>query len=84
MAQVVSVDERGRIALPKGVREKAGIKAPGRVVVWVRGDGVVEVYSYEKLLEDVRKRIGSKLRGWREEDHEASRVLEELVRRGDS
>ena len=76
---VVRVDEKGRIVLPAEVRRALGVRAGDRVVVVVRGDGVAEVYPLARLLERVRRVFEEKLRGWREEEHEASKLLARLV-----
>ncbi|RLG84822.1 MAG: AbrB family transcriptional regulator [Thermoprotei archaeon] len=80
MEYVVSIDERGRVLIPGEVRRRVGLKGRSRVLVRVREDGVIELVPLEKLFSEVSKIFEEKFRGWREEEHEASRILEDLVR----
>jgi len=80
MEYVVSIDERGRVLIPGEVRRRVGLKGRSRVLVRVREDGVIELIPLEKLFSEVSKIFEEKFRGWREEEHEASRILEDLVR----
>ncbi len=43
LVSIVRVDSKGRITLPKEVREKAGIKPGSRLVVYTRGSGEIVV-----------------------------------------
>jgi len=76
------VDDRGRIVVPAEVRRRAGLRAGSRVVVRVKSGGVVEIIPLDRLLEEVAAIFEEKLKSWREEEHEASRFLEELVEGG--
>lgn len=78
---LVSVDDRGRVLLPREVRERLGIRGRDRLVLRLRSDGVIEMYRLEELRAAVEEVARRKLRGWREEDHEATRLLEVLARR---
>jgi len=80
MEYVVSIDERGRVLIPGEVRRRVGLKGRSRVLVRVREDGVIELIPLEKLFSEASKIFEEKFRGWREEEHEASRILEDLVR----
>lgn len=80
MEYVVSIDERGRVLIPGEVRRRVGLRGRSRVLVRVREDGVIELIPLEKLFSEVSKIFEEKFRGWREEEHEASRILEDLVR----
>ena len=42
------MDSKGRITLPKEIREKAGIKSGSKLTVYVKGKGEVLVKSAEK------------------------------------
>ncbi len=85
MEYVVVIDERGRIVLPSAVRKRLNIRGKGKVVVRLRSDGVIELIPLSKLRREVEEVFEEKFREWREEDHEASRLLREMVMRvGDS
>ena len=82
-SHVVRLDQRGRLVLPRDVREALGLNEGSRLLVKLREDGVIELIPLDSLYERVSSIFRRKLRNWREEDHEASRLLEELVvRRG--
>jgi len=76
---VVSIDKRGRILLPSEVRKRIGVKERSKLALRVRDDGVVELISLDKLRDEVAKVFEEKFKGWREEDHEASKLLSEIV-----
>ena len=60
MSAIVRVDSKGRVTLPKEVRERSGISPGSRVVVEVKGKGEVLIRVIEedpsmelaKLLKD--------------------------------
>jgi AbrB family looped-hinge helix DNA binding protein len=79
MAKAVVMDRKGRLVVPKDVREAAGIKAPASLVIEAEGEGRVALYSMEKKLERARQIGKKKLAGWVEEKHEATRFAERLV-----
>ncbi|MDG6988650.1 MAG: AbrB family transcriptional regulator [Nitrososphaerota archaeon] len=72
MGETVSVDEKGRLVLPKRVREAAGIEPRAELLARVSGAGRVELFDPEVLNAKARKIGAEKLEGWREEDHEAT------------
>lgn len=75
MSESVSIDEKGRLVLPKKVREEAGIALGSKLLVRASGTGRVEL-SDPKVLTQQAQRIGrKKLSGWREEEHEATSYL---------
>ncbi len=80
MVYVVEVDERGRITFPKNLREKLGIKK--KVLIRVR-DGIVEVIPLEKMRQEISKSFEEKFRGWKEEDHEATKEIFRLANKSD-
>ena len=82
-SHIVQLDQRGRLVLPRDVREALGLNEGSRLLVKLREDGVIELIPLDNLYERVSSIFRRKLRDWSEEDHEASRLLEELVvRRG--
>ena len=84
MEYVVTSDERGRIVLPAEVRQRLGIKGKRKVLLRVREDNVIEVTILNKLYHNVVKVFEDKFKNWKEENHEASKPLMEIVSHGDS
>ncbi len=84
MEYVVTLDERGRIVLPVEVRQRLGIKGRRKVLLRVREDNVVELIILNKLYDDVIKVFEDKFKNWKEEDHEASKLLSEIIGHGDN
>lgn len=80
METVVVIDSRGRILIPSEVRKRLGIRGGSRLLVRVRDDNVIELVPLDKLFEEVSKIFEDRFRDWREEDHEASKLLEALVK----
>ncbi len=75
MSETVSIDEKGRLVLPKKVRQEAHISTRSKLVVRASGVGRVEL-SDPKVLTAQAQVIGAKkLSGWKEEDHEATSYL---------
>jgi len=82
MTETITIDEKGRMVLPKRVREKAGIKLGSRLIVDVRGPGVVEIRDAAILIERVHRVAAKKLTGWREEEHKEDKLAEDLAVKG--
>ncbi len=82
MEYVVIVDDRGRIVLPVEVRRKLGIRGKRKVLLRVRDDNIIEIIVLDKLYNDVVKVFEEKFKNWREEDHEASKLLARLTDSG--
>ena len=80
MSETVSMDDKGRLVLPKRIREAAGI-APGvELVARARGAGSVELSDPEVFKARAREIGVRKLSGWKEESHEATAYLTESAR----
>jgi len=77
VGETVTVDDKGRLVLPKKVREEARIKANTVLVVNVMEEGHVELIDPETLMRKAREVAAAKLRGWAEDDHEATRLITE-------
>jgi AbrB family looped-hinge helix DNA binding protein len=85
VVETVTVDDKGRLVLPKKVREEARIKANAVLLVDVKEEGRVELIDPEALMRKAREIAKVKLQGWTEEDHEATRLItEEAMRRKDA
>lgn len=78
MAESVTIDEKGRLVLPKDARRRAGIKPRSRLLVEVRGPGIIELRDYEMLSLAVQKVAAKKLAGWKEEKHREEKLLFKL------
>jgi len=79
MGYVVKVDDRGRVLLPSEVRRRLGLRRGSRLLLRVTEDGRLEAIPLERELREVARVFEERFRGWREEDHEASRLLLEVV-----
>lgn len=75
MSESVTVDEKGRMVLPKRVRIEAGIKPGSRLLAEVKGLGIVELRDSTALIDKVRGVAAKKLSGWKEEEHKEDRML---------
>jgi bifunctional DNA-binding transcriptional regulator/antitoxin component of YhaV-PrlF toxin-antitoxin module len=81
MSESVTMDEKGRLVLPKRVRESARISPNTKLVAVARGVGVVELYDLALSIAKAQEIGAKKLAGWREEDHETDALVFELARR---
>ena len=79
MSETVTLDEKGRLVLPKKIREQAGITANKTLVVRASGIGLVELSDPDLLASKAREIGSKKLKGWKEEDHEASSYLTRMM-----
>lgn len=84
MGQSVTIDEKGRILLPSDARRKAGIRPKAKLLVEVRGAGVIELKDYDLLTQEVRKVAAKKLTGWKEDEHKEEKLLMRLSKARDS
>ena len=78
MAQSVTLDEKGRIILPREARRKAGIKPRSKLLVEVRGAGIIQLRDFNTLSTKVLKVAEKKLTGWREDEHMEEKLLVRL------
>ena len=72
MAEMVTVDDKGRIVLPRKIRKQAQIGTNVKLVAYVSGPGKVELSDPVVLLAKAREIGAKKLAGWKEEDHNAT------------
>jgi len=75
MSETVSIDEKGRVVLPKKIREEAGIVPKSTLLVRISGTGRIELSNPALLTEEARRIGRKKLSGWIEEEHEATSYL---------
>jgi AbrB family looped-hinge helix DNA binding protein len=70
----VEIDSKGRVVIPRDVREQSGISAPSELVVSVEGEGRISLQSVEANLKNAQQIGRRKLGSWREELHEEDRL----------
>ncbi len=81
MDETVSVDNKGRLVLPKRVRVQAGIAVNRELVVRATGVGRVELLDPNVLMARAREIGSKKLAGWKEIDHEATAYIHRSMKR---
>jgi bifunctional DNA-binding transcriptional regulator/antitoxin component of YhaV-PrlF toxin-antitoxin module len=81
VSEIVSVDEKGRLVLPRKVREAAGISVGTELLAKASGLGRVELSDPEVLKARAREIGAKKLEGWDEESHEATGYLVRSVKK---
>jgi len=79
MDQVLSVDEKGRLVIPKKIREAAGLEAPGQLLLVMLRRGRIELVRVDPEMKSAKEIAKMKFKGWREEDHEAERLASRLA-----
>ena len=80
MSETVSVDGKGRLVLPKKVREKARIGVNVKLLAKASGVGRVELSDPTILIAQAQEIGAKKLAGWREKDHQATTYLLRAMR----
>jgi len=81
MDETVSVDNKGRLVLPKRVRVQAGIAVNRELVVRATGVGRVELLDPNVLMARAQEIGSKKLAGWKEIDHEATAYIHRSMKR---
>ena len=71
----VEIDSKGRLVIPKDIREQSGISVPSELVVTVEGEGRISLQSVEANLKNAQRIGRRKLGSWAEERHEEDRVV---------
>lgn len=79
MTESVTIDEKWRLVLPKEVRRRAGIKPKSKLLVEVKGPGIIELRDSEVLFRRVQQIAARKLTGWREDEHREEKLLFRLA-----
>jgi len=80
MYYVIQIDNRGRIIIPWEIRRKVGIKPRDKIIIRLRADNIIELIPFNKLYKEVSEVFKDKFKDWREEDHEATKLLMKMVR----
>ncbi|MBX8635165.1 MAG: hypothetical protein KIS30_05040 [Thermoplasmata archaeon] len=83
MAEMVTVDDKGRIVLPRKIRKQAQIGTNVKLVAYVSGPGKVELLDPVVLLAKAREIAAKKLAGWKEEEHDATAYMMRTQKRSD-
>ena len=83
MAEMVTVDDKGRIVLPRKIRKQAKIGTNVRLIAYVSGPGKVELSDPVVLLAKAREIGAKKLAGWKEEEHDATAHMMRTRKRSD-
>lgn len=79
MEYMVIMDERGRIIIPSKIRKILKVEGGNKFIIRVKSEGIVELIPISKIHRELTEIFEGKFRGWREEDHEASKELSKLV-----
>ncbi len=79
LSETTTIDKKGRLLIPKRIRDVAGISLPVNAVIRVREHGQIELIAVDLSMKKAREIARKKLAGWREEDHEADRAAARLV-----
>ena len=61
MAEIVEVDKAGRIVIPKGLRDRLGIKSKTRFILTERGGGQLLLQQID--VEEMARRLEGELAG---------------------
>lgn len=78
--KTVEIDPKGRVVIPKDVREQSGITAPGELVITVEGAGKIALQSAEISLKRAQEIGRKKLQSWIENKHEEDKLAHRLAR----
>jgi len=78
--KTVEIDAKGRLVIPKEIREQSGIRVPGELLVTVDGVGKIGLQSAEAKLRKVQEIGRKKLNSWRERRHEEDKLAQRLTR----
>jgi bifunctional DNA-binding transcriptional regulator/antitoxin component of YhaV-PrlF toxin-antitoxin module len=81
MSETVAVDKKGRLVLPKKVRQQAGIHVDTKLLARAKGIGRVELLDPDILMKRAQEIGAKKLAGWKEDEHEATHSLLESMKR---
>jgi len=81
MGEAVSIDKKGRLVLPKWIRQEAHIEVGRQLVARAVGVGRVELLDPAVLEMDAQEIGRKKLAGWKEEEHEATQGLLEAMKK---
>ncbi len=75
------MDKKGRIVIPKDVRDAAGINVPAKLLAIAKDKGKIELIKVDAEMKTARTIAKRKFAGWKEEEHEADSLAVELLKR---
>lgn len=81
MSKSVNMDKKGRIVIPKDVRDAAKIKVPVKLLVIAKDKGKIELVVVDTEMKTAKNIARRKFAKWREEDHEADSLAVKLFKR---
>jgi len=81
MSKSVNMDRKGRIVIPKDVRDAAKISVPAKLLAIAKDRGKIELIIVDAGMKAAKAIAKRRFAGWREEDHEADSLATELLKR---
>lgn len=78
--RTIEIDRKGRVVIPKEIRELSRIPAPGELLVTVEGAGKIVLQSIETNLRKAQQIGRRRLASWSEIRHEEDKLALKLVR----
>ena len=81
MSKSVNIDKKGRVVIPKDVRDAARIKVPAKLLAIAKDKGKIELVIVDSGMKTAKAIAKRKFAGWREEDHEADSLAVKLLKR---
>jgi len=81
LSKSVSMDRKGRIVIPKDIRDAAKINTPAKLLAIAKDRGKIELIIVDAGMKTAKAIAKRKFAGWREEDHEADSLAVGLFKR---
>ena len=78
--KAVEIDAKGRVVIPKDIREESGISAPGELLVTVEEKGKITLQSIETNLQKAQQIGRRKLGSWDEAKHKEDKLALKTAR----
>lgn len=75
------MDKKGRIVIPKDVRDAAKIKVPAKLLAIARDKGKIELMIVDARMNTAKAIAKRKFADWKEEDHEADSLILKLLKK---
>jgi len=75
------MDKKGRIVIPKDIRDAAKIKVPAKLLAIAKDKGKIELIIVDAKMNTAKAIAKRKFAGWKEEDHEADSLALKLLKR---
>lgn len=81
LSKSVNMDKKGRIVIPKDVRDAAKIRVPAKLLAIAKDRGKIELIIVDAGMKTAKAIAKRRFAGWREEDHEVDSLAIELLKR---